>query len=122
MIARQRGLFGDSVVGGDVPHVVQHVLEGNEAARDDYMETTADVWFMRDGLDDLIPVEFHEVLHQFISTKATSPKTIVNWQRRIQRQHPELAASPRVQEIRQRQATQGPVRCPPLTAANASCC
>ncbi len=110
MIARQFDLFGGTAVAGDVVEAVRHVLETDAGARDSYMEVIGQVWFLRDGLDSVLPPECHDGFLRWLRRDATSPKTIQNRCMELQRMYPELAASPVAQERRKRQATQGPVR------------
>ena len=110
MIARQHDLFGGSAVAGDVVSAIRHILETDPGARDSYMEVIGQVWLMRDGLDNVLPVEYHDPFLRWLRNGATSPKTIQNRAMELQRRYPELAASPETQALRQRQATQGVVR------------
>lgn len=110
MIATQYDLFGGTAVAGDVVDKVTHLLESDESCRDSYMELLGQFWLQFDGLDAVLPVEYHEPFLRWLNNGATSPKTVQNRAMEVQRQRPELDASPEVRQLRDRMATQGRVR------------
>jgi len=78
--------------------------------RDSYAELVGRFWLQFDGLDAVLPVEYHEPFLRWLGNGATSWKTIQNRCGEIQNQRPELDASPEVRAQRERQAVQGRVR------------
>jgi len=107
MIAQQYDLFGGTVTTGDVIAKVTHLLETDESCRDSYAELVGRFWLQFDGLDHVLPVEYHEPFLRWLRNGATSWKTIQNRALECQRERPELDASPEVRALRDRQATQG---------------
>jgi hypothetical protein len=57
-----------------------------------------------------LSVEDHEPFLRWLGNRATSWKTIQNRALEIQRQRPDLDASPEVRALRERQSKQGRVR------------
>ena len=108
-LPQQYDLFGNRHAAGDVIAKIRHLLETDEGTRDSYAELVGRYWLEFDGLDLVIPVECHEAFLRWLS-RATSWKTIQNRTMEIQRNAPDLDASPEVRELRQRQARQGVVR------------
>jgi len=110
MLAQQFDLFGGTVTQGDVIAKVTHLLESDEACRDSYAELVGRYWLQFDNLDAVLPPEYHEPLLRWLNNGATSWKTIQNRALEVQRERPDLDASPEVRAQRNRQSKQGRVR------------
>jgi len=110
MIGIQHTIFGGTVATGDVIDKVTHLLETDESCRDSYAELVGRFWLEFDNLDIWLPVEYHEPFLRWLNNGATSWKTIQNRALEIQRQRPDLDASPEVRALRERQSKQGRVR------------
>ena len=102
-------IISSSGRNGSTRDRVQYLLEGDEGVRNSCNEMLIQLW-MLDGLDNRIAVEEHEGVVRFIVEKATNAKSALNRYQDLQRMFDHLAPSPDVAELRQRQATQGPVR------------
>ena len=95
----QDDLFGGSMALGTIMDRIRYLMEGDEGCRNDDMEMLAALW-MEDGLDHVLPPEFHEPVVSFLVSKATNAKTALNRRQDLQRLHAHLAPSPDVAERR----------------------
>jgi len=107
-IVMQGSLFGKPVVSGNIRDKMRYILTAYPDARDDYKLACYLYWREFEGLREALG-ERAEAFREWFVHHATSPKTLQNRAMEVQRWHPELEASPQVEEQRQRQATQGPV-------------
>ena len=88
-------------VGSTIQDRIRTLMENDEAARNDDMEMLAALW-MQDGLQYVIPPEYHDRLVSFLVTKATNAKTALNRRQDLCRLFTHLAPSPDVAEKRGR--------------------
>lgn len=107
MLAQQLDIWGGSRTAGDVVAKITHLLENNRRCCNSYKLMMLYYWKAYDGLDNALK---YDRFAEWWLGEATMPKTLVNRCMEIQRRRPDLAASPRVQAVRKRQATQGVVR------------
>ena len=99
MTAYQRTLNGHRVALGTVQDRIRGLMESDEGCRNDDMEMLAQLW-MQDGMQYVIPVDYHEALVSFLVTKATNAKTALNRRQDLCRLFTHLAPSPDVAERR----------------------
>jgi len=92
-------------VGSTIQDRIRALMENDEAARNDDMEMLAALW-MQDGLQYVIPPEYHDRLVSFLVTKATNAKTALNRRQQLQADPSlsHLAPSSDVAERRRRQS------------------
>jgi hypothetical protein len=97
----QYTLSGHRSALGSIQDRVRGLMEADEGCRNDDMEMLAQLW-MEDGLEHVIPPEFHEPLVSFLVSKATNAKTALNRRQDLQREPglEHLAPSPDVAEKR----------------------
>ena len=95
----QDDLFGHRMALGTIMDRIRYLMEGDEGCRNDDMEMLAQLWF-QDGLDHVLPPEFHEPFTSFLVSKATNAKTALNRRQDLQRLHAHLAPSADVAEKR----------------------
>jgi len=88
-------------VGSTIQDRIRTLMENDEAARNDDMEMLVQLWF-EDGLQYVIPPEYHDALTSFLVSKATNAKTALNRRQDLQRLFAHLAPSPDVAEKRGR--------------------
>ena len=88
-------------VGSTIQDRIRALMENDEAARNDDMEMLVQLW-MEDGLQYVIPPEFHDALTSFLVTRATNAKTAINRAQDLRRLFTHLAPSPDVAEKRGR--------------------
>jgi len=105
--ARQRTLFGGETVTGSIADKLEYILEEHPDARDDYRVAMVTYWAQFEGLDRVLGERLDAFRAWLVD--ATSPKTIQNRVMEIQNRRPDLEARSDVEELRQRQATAGPV-------------
>ena len=86
-------------VGSTIMDRIQSLMENDEGCRNDDMEMLTALW-MEDGLQYIIPHEYHDALVSFLVTKATNAKTALNRRQDLQRMMAHLAPSPDVAEKR----------------------
>ena len=88
-------------VGSTIMDRIRCLMESDEDCRNDDMEMLAALW-MEDGMQYVIPPEFHEPLVSFLTTTATNAKTALNRRQDLQREPAlsHLAPSPDVAERR----------------------
>ena len=86
-------------VGSTIQDRIKTLMESDEAARNNDMEMLAQLW-MEDGMQYVIPPEFHDRLVSFLVSKATNAKTALNRRQDLQRLFSHLAPSPDVAEKR----------------------
>jgi len=86
---------------------VRHLLETDEGTRNSYAELVGRYWFQFDGLDEVLPAEYHDAFLRWLALEATSWKSIQNRALEIQRARDDLAPSPDVEKYRR---VQGGVR------------
>ena len=70
-------------VGSTIQDRIRTLMENDEAARNDDMEMLAALW-MQDGLQYVIPPEYHDRLVSFLVTRATNAKTALRWWKELQ--------------------------------------
>ena len=100
MTAFQRTLEGHRIpVGSTIMDRIRCLMESDEAARNSDMEMLAALW-MEDGMQYVIPPEYHDRLVSFLVTKATNAKTALNRRQDLCRMFSHLAPSPDVAERR----------------------
>ena len=80
-------------VGSTIMDRIRCLMEGDEGCRNDDMEMLAALW-MEDGLQYVIPHEYHDALVSFLVSKATNAKTALNRRQDLQRMMTHLAPSP----------------------------
>jgi len=90
-------------VGSTIMDRIRCLMEGDEGCRNYLMEMLAALW-MQDGLQYVIPPEYHDPVVSFLTGKATNAKTAINrWQDLQRDPHlTHLAPSPDVAERRGR--------------------
>ena len=88
-------------VGSTIQDRIKALMENDEDCRNDDMEMLVQLWF-EDGLQYVIPPEFHDALASFLVTKATNAKTALNRRQDLCRLFTHLAPSPDVAEKRGR--------------------
>jgi len=88
-------------VGSTIQDRIRRLMESDEGARNDDMEMLVQLW-MEDGLQYVIPPEFHDALTSFLVTRATNAKTAINRAQDLRRLFTHLAPSPDVAEKRGR--------------------
>ena len=86
-------------VGSTIQDRIKTLMESDEAARNSDMEMLAALW-MEDGMQYVIPPEYHDRLVSFLVTKATNAKTALNRRQDLCRMFSHLAPSPDVAEKR----------------------
>ena len=84
-------------VGSTIQDRIKTLMESDEAARNNDMEMLAALW-MEDGMQYVIPPEYHDRLVSFLVTKATNAKTALNRRQDLCRMFSHLAPSPDVAE------------------------
>ena len=100
MTAFQATLEGHRIpVGSTIQDRIKTLMESDEAARNSDMEMLAALW-MEDGMQYVIPPEYHDRLVSFLVTKATNAKTALNRRQDLCRMFSHLAPSPDVAEKR----------------------
>ena len=70
-------------VGTTIQDRIRRLMENDEGARNDDMEMLAQLW-MEDGLQYVIPPEYHDALTSFLVSKATNAKTALRWWKELQ--------------------------------------
>ena len=88
-------------VGSTIQDRIRCLMESDEGCRNDDMEMLAALW-MEDGMQYIIPHEYHDALTSFLVTKATNAKTAINRAQDLRRLFTHLAPSPDVAERRGR--------------------
>ena len=102
MTAFQTTFEGYAVpVGSTIMDRIRCLMEADESCRNDDMEMLAALW-MEDGLQYVVPPEFHDSVVSFLVTKATNAKTAINRRQQLQAMFTHLAPSPDVAEKRNR--------------------
>ena len=100
MTAFQATLEGHRIpVGSTIQDRIKTLMESDEAARNNDMEMLAALW-MEDGMQYVIPPEYHDALTSFLVSKATNAKTALNRRQDLCRMFSHLAPSPDVAEKR----------------------
>jgi len=70
-------------VGSTIQDRIKALMENDEDCRNDDMEMLVQLWF-EDGLQYVIPPEFHDALTSFLVSKATNAKTALRWWKELQ--------------------------------------
>ena len=126
-IVMQASLFGDPpVVAGNIVDRLKAILAEHPEARDSYQAAMALYWVEFDGLDAALRKALAQTLpepqagdlcedlvdafQEWFVRFATSPKTLQNRAMELQRQDPDLDATPDTRAWRDKQARAGPVK------------
>jgi len=104
----QDSFLGEPVVSGDLRKRMAYILQKYPNARNEYRLAMYYFWLEFEGLGDALG-EKADAFRTWFTDRVTSPKTLQNRTMEVQNRNPELEASPKVEQQRQRQATAGPV-------------
>ena len=86
-------------VGSTIQDRIKALMENDEGCRNYLMEMLAQLW-MEDGLQYIIPPEYHDPVVSFLTGRATNAKTAINRWQDLTRLFSHLAPSPDVAEKR----------------------
>ena len=107
-ITTQDPFLGEPAVSGNLRPKMAHILRKYPQARDDYRLATYYLCLELDGLGDAL-VEKADAFRMWFSDRASSPKTRRHQTMETQNRNPQLEASPKAKQQRQRLSTTWPV-------------